>query len=133
MKVMSRPVDVGDLKIGSYVIVEDVPCRIVEVTKSKPGKHGAAKARVVAIGVFDSLKRSFVKPVDAKVDMPMIEKRAGQLIAILPNSLQIMDMETYEIFETPLQDNAEIKPRLTEGVEVEYWRILGQTKVMRVK
>jgi translation initiation factor 5A len=133
MKAMSRPVDVGDLKIGSYVIVEDVPCRIVEVTKSKPGKHGAAKARVVAIGVFDSLKRSFVKPVDAKVDMPMIEKRTGQLIAILPNSLQIMDMETYEIFETPLQDNAEIKPRLTEGVEVEYWRILGQTKVMRVK
>ena len=129
---MSRPVDVGDLKIGSYVIVEDVPCRIVELTKSKPGKHGAAKARVVTIGVFDGVKRSFVKPVDAKVDMPMIEKRTGQLIAILPNSLQIMDMETYEIFETSLQDD-ELRPRLTEGVEVEYWRILGQTKVMRVK
>jgi len=132
MKAMSRPVDVGDLKIGSYVIVEDVPCRIVELTKSKPGKHGAAKARVVTIGVFDGVKRSFVKPVDAKVDMPMIEKRTGQLIAILPNSLQIMDMETYEIFETSLQDD-ELRPRLTEGVEVEYWRILGQTKVMRVK
>lgn len=130
---MSRPVDVGDLKIGSYVIVEDVPCRIVEFTKSKPGKHGAAKARVVAIGVFDSVKRSFVKPMDAKVDMPMIEKKTGQLIAILPNSLQIMDLETYEIFETPLQDDDDLKPRLNEGVEVEYWRILGRTKVMRVK
>jgi len=133
MKAMSRPVDVGDLKIGSYVIVEDVPCRIVELTKSKPGKHGAAKARVVTIGVFDGVKRSFVKPVDAKVDMPMIEKRTGQLIAILPNSLQIMDMETYEIFETPLQDDDDIRLRLNEGVEVEYWRILGRTKVMRVK
>ena len=130
---MSRPVGVGDLKIGSYVIVEDVPCRIVDLTKSKPGKHGAAKARVVAMGVFDSVKRSFVKPVDAKVDMPMIEKKTGQLIAILPNSLQIMDLETYEIFETPLQNDDDLKPRLNEGVEVEYWRILGQTKVMRVK
>ena len=129
---MSRPVDVGDLKIGSYVIVEDVPCRIVEITKSKPGKHGAAKARVVAIGVFDSLKRSFVKPVDGKVDMPMIEKRTGQLLAILPNSLQLMDLETYEVFEAPLPDD-ELKPRLSEGVEVEYWSILGRTKVMRVK
>ncbi len=129
---MSRPVDVGDLKIGSYVIVEDVPCRIVEITKSKPGKHGAAKARVVAIGVFDSLKRSFVKPVDAKVDMPMIEKRTGQLLAILPNSLQLMDLETYEVFEAPLPDD-ELRPRLNEGVEVEYWSILGRTKVMRVK
>jgi len=132
MNAMSRPVDVGDLKIGSYVIVEDVPCRIVEITKSKPGKHGAAKARVVAIGVFDSLKRSFVKPVDAKVDMPMIEKRTGQLLAILPNSLQLMDLETYEVFEAPLPDD-ELRPRLNEGVEVEYWSILGRTKVMRVK
>jgi translation initiation factor 5A len=130
---MSRPVEVGSLKTGSYVIVDDIACRIVEVTKSKPGKHGAAKARVVAIGVFDNLKRSFVKPVDAKVDMPMIEKKTGQLIAILPNAMQIMDMESYEIFEAPLPDDETIKPRIAEGVEVEYWTILGQTRVMRVK
>jgi translation initiation factor 5A len=133
MKAMSRPVNVGDLKTGSYVIVEDEPCRIVDLTHSKPGKHGAAKARVVTIGVFDGVKRSFVKPVDAKVDMPMIEKRTGQLIAILPNSLQIMDLETYEIFETPLPDDDDLRPRINEGVEVEYWHILGRTKVMRVK
>jgi translation initiation factor 5A len=130
---MSRPVEVGDLKTGSYVIVEDEPCRIVDLTKSKPGKHGAAKARVVTIGVFDGVKRSFVKPVDAKVDMPMIEKRTGQMIALLPNSLQIMDLETYEIFETSLPDDDALRPRLNEGVEIEYWRILGRTKVMRVK
>jgi translation initiation factor 5A len=130
---MSRPVEVGSLKTGSYVIVDDVACRIVEVTKSKPGKHGAAKARIVAIGVFDNLKRSFVRPVDAKVDMPMIEKKTGQLIAILPNALQIMDMETYEIFETPLTDDEDLKSHIAEGVEVEYWSILGKTRVMRVK
>ena len=130
---MSRPVEVGSLKTGSYVIVDDIACRIVEVTKSKPGKHGAAKARVVAMGVFDNLKRSFVKPVDAKVDMPMIEKKTGQLISILPNALQIMDMETYEIFEAPLPDDEDVKSRIAEGVEVEYWSILGKTRVMRVK
>jgi translation initiation factor 5A len=130
---MSRPVEVGSLKTGSYVIVDDVACRIVEVTKSKPGKHGAAKARIVAIGVFDNLKRSFVRPVDAKVDMPMIEKKTGQLIAILPNALQIMDMETYEIFETPLTEDEDLKSHIAEGVEVEYWSILGKTRVMRVK
>ena len=130
---MSRPVEVGSLKTGSYVIVDDIACRIVEVTKSKPGKHGAAKARIVAMGVFDNLKRSFVKPVDAKVDMPMIEKKTGQLISILPNALQIMDMETYEIFEAPLPDDEDVKHRIAEGVEVEYWNILGKTRVMRVK
>jgi len=57
---MSKPVDVGSLKTGSYVIVDNEPCRIVDLTKSKPGKHGSAKARVVTIGVFDGVKRSFV-------------------------------------------------------------------------
>lgn len=130
---MSKPVDVGSLRDGSYVIVDDEPCRIVEVTKSKPGKHGSAKARVVAIGVFDGVKRSFVKPVDAKVDVPMIEKRSGQVIAVLPSSIQLMDLETYEVFETPLPQEEEVISRLVNGVEVEYWRIMGRTKIMRVK
>ncbi len=130
---MSRPMDVGALKVGSYVIIDDEPCHIVEITKSKPGKHGSAKARVVALGVFDGVKRSFVKPVDAKVDVPIIDKRSGQVIAVLPKSLQIMDLETYEIFETPIPKEENLKSKLTSGVEVEYWRILDKVKIMRVK
>jgi translation initiation factor 5A len=133
MTAMSRPVEVGGLKTGSYVIVEGEPCRIVDLTKSKPGKHGAAKARVVTIGVFDGVKRSFVRPVSAKVEMPIIEKKTGQVIATLPSSVQIMDMETYEVFETPFPEDEELKSKLNDGVEVEYWRILGRTKIMRTK
>lgn len=130
---MSKPMEVGALKVGSYVIVEDEPCRIVDYTKSKPGKHGSAKARVVAIGIFDGTKRSFVKPVDAQAEVPIIEKRAGQVIALLPTSVQVMDLETYEIFETPLPEEEELKSKLSSGVEVEYWRILGRTKITRKK
>jgi translation elongation factor P/translation initiation factor 5A len=42
---MSKPMELGALRVGSYVIVDDEPCRIVDYTKSKPGKHGSAKAR----------------------------------------------------------------------------------------
>jgi translation initiation factor 5A len=87
----------------------------------------------VALGVFDGVKRSFVKPVDAKVDVPIIEKRSGQIIAVLENGVQVMDLETYEVFETPLPQEEDVRSRLANGVEVEYWRILGRTKIMRVK
>ena len=130
---MSKPAEVGALKVGSYVIVDNVPCRVVSYTKSKPGKHGSAKARVVAIGVFDGIKRSFVKPVSAQIEVPIIEKRAGQVISLLPASVQVMDLETYEMLETPLPEEEELKSKLTSGVEVEYWRILGITKIMRTK
>jgi translation initiation factor 5A len=129
---MSKPVELGTLKVGSYVVVEDEPCRIVSYTKSKPGKHGSAKARVVAIGVFDGVKRSFVKPVNTQVEVPVIEKRSGQVIALLPSAVQVMDLETYEIFETPMPEE-DLKNKLTSGTEVEYWRILGRTKIMRTK
>ncbi|MFQ6074062.1 MAG: translation initiation factor IF-5A [Candidatus Bathyarchaeia archaeon] len=129
---MSKPVELGSLKVGSYVMVEDEPCRIVNYTKSKPGKHGSAKARVVAIGIFDGVKRSFVKPVNSQVEVPIIEKRGGQVIALLPSAVQVMDLETYEIFETPMPEE-DLKRKLASGVEVEFWRILGRTKIVRTK
>jgi len=129
---MSKPVELGALKVGSYVMVDDEPCRIVNYTKSKPGKHGSAKARVVAMGVFDGVKRSFVKPVSSQVEVPIIEKRGGQVIALLPSAVQVMDLETYEIFETPMPEE-DLKIKLTSGVEVEFWRILERTKIVRTK
>ncbi len=128
---MSKPVDVGSIRVGGYVVIDDEPCKVVELTKSKPGKHGSAKARVVAIGVFDNQRREIVKPVDAQVEVPLIEKKVGQVISITPPSVQIMDLETYEVFETPLPED--LAPSLQSGVEVEYWRILGRTKVVRAK
>ncbi len=130
---MSKPVDVGSLRVGGYVIVDNEPCRVVSLTKSKPGKHGSAKARVVAIGVFDGAKKTFVKPVDAQIEVPMIEKKSGQVIALLPTAVQIMDLGNYEVFEAAYPDDEELKRKLLSGVEVEYWSILGKTRIMRTK
>ena len=130
---MSKPTELGSIKVGSYVLIDGEPCRIVDYAKSKPGKHGSAKARVVAIGVFDSVKRTFVKPVDSQVEVPLIEKKGGQVISLLPNAVQIMDLENYEIFEAPQPEDEDLKAKLASGVEVEYWRILGRTKIMRIK
>jgi translation initiation factor 5A len=129
---MSKPMELGALRVGSYIIIDSEPCRIMSYTKSKPGKHGSAKARIVAIGVFDEAKRTLVKPVSAQIEVPIIEKKAGQVIALLPAAVQVMDLETYEILEAPLPEE-EIKSKLASGIEVEYWRILGKTRIMRTK
>ena len=130
---MSKPMEVGALRIGSYVIVDGEPCRIVSLTKSKPGKHGSAKARIVAIGTFDGAKRTLVKPVSAQAEVPIIDKKGGQVVAILPSAVQVMDLETYEIFEAPFPEEERLKSKLASGVEVEFWRILGRTKITRTK
>ncbi|HYB92600.1 MAG TPA: translation initiation factor IF-5A, partial [archaeon] len=100
---------------------------------SKPGKHGSAKARIIAIGLFDGSKRSIVSPVDAKIDVPVIEKRSGQVLSMSPDAVQLMDLETYEIFWASIPAEEEIKSKLSSGVEVEYWRALERFKIVRVK
>ena len=130
---MSKPVDVGSLRVGGYMIVDNEPCRIVDIAKSKPGKHGSAKARIVAIGIFDGVKRSIVKPVDANAEVPIIDKRSGQIFAVTPSSIQIMDLETYEYLDAPYPEEEDIKAKLAPGIEIEYWKILGKIKIVRAK
>jgi len=125
--------DLGELKVGSYIIIDGEPCKIVNYTKSKPGKHGAAKARIVAIGVFDESKKTLVKPVSARVEVPLIEKKTGQVIALLPAAVQLMDLETYAMTEAPFPEDEKLKSKLASGVEVEYWQILGRTRITRTK
>src|SRR3972149_4820844 len=130
---MSKPVDVGSLRVGGYMIIDNEPCRIVDIAKSKPGKHGSAKARIVAIGVFDGQKRQFVKPVDLNTEVPIIDKRPGQVFAVNPSGVQIMDLENYEYLDAPFPKEEDLKAKLTPGTEIEYWRIMGRIKIVRAK
>jgi translation initiation factor 5A len=130
---MSKPVDLGSCKEGSYILIEGEACRIVEYDKSKPGKHGAAKARVVGIGVFDNVKRSLVSPVSTNVEVPLIEKKSGQVVSVSPTNVQLMDLETFETFDAPLPPEEDVRSRVSSGAEVEYWQVMGRTKIMRVK
>lgn len=124
--------ELGSLKVGSYIVIDGEPCRIVSYDHSKPGKHGSAKARVAAMGVFDGSRHSMVSPVSANVEVPLIDKRSGQVISISGQILQIMDLESFEVFETSAVED-EIRDKINQGVEVEYWKVLEKIKIVRVK
>ena len=130
---MKRPAEAGSVKPGSFIILDGEPCRVVSTEKSKPGKHGSAKVRIVAIGIFDGSKRTFVGPAGAQIEIPMVEKRTGQVISVTPDGIQIMDLSTYETFEVSPPKEDDLREKLAPGVEVEYWVILGRKKIMRVK
>ena len=135
---MSKPAELGSLKIGSYILlpVSDQPtgepCRIAEYDTSKPGKHGAAKARIVGVGVFDNQKRPHVGPVSMQVHIPLIDKRMGQIISITESAIQIMDSETFETLDVNMIED-EIKGKIQQGQDVEYWKVMDRTKIMRIK
>ncbi len=124
----------GELKKGSYIVIDGEPCRIVEMTRAKTGKHGSAKAHVVAIGVFTGQKKTLVAPVDTRVQTPVIEKRLAQVLADMGDSVQLMDSETFETFDVEKPtDDEQLANRLKPGVTVEYWLIMGRPKIIRIR
>jgi len=129
---LSHPTDLGAVKEGSYVVLDGEPCKVVQSDKSKPGKHGAAKIRLAAVSIFTGSKHAYVGPSASRIEVPNIDKRSGQVLSMLPNSIQIMDMETYENFETNLVED-EIRAKVQQGSEVEYWSVMGKVRIMRVK
>lgn len=126
---MKEMAEVRELKENRYIIIDDEPCKIVSITTSKPGKHGEAKARIEAIGIFDNQKRSVVYPVRHKVAIPIIDKRTAQVISVMGSKAQLMDLETYETFEIEIPE--ELKDKIKEGKEVEYLQAMGKRKITR--
>ena len=122
--------EVRTLKEGRYMNIDEEPCKILSISTSKPGKHGEAKARIEAMGIFDGNKRSVVYPVKHKVQVPMIDKRQAQVVSLMGAEVQLMDLETYEMFQLPIPE--EYKDSLKAGEDVMYIVAMGRKKIMRV-
>jgi translation initiation factor 5A len=125
-------VDINELKEGSYVVIDGEPCRVVEVSKAKTGKHGSAKVNVVAISIFSGAKKTLMAPSGTPVEVPVIEKRVGQVLSVRQSIVQVMDLESFETFEMEMPQEQELVNKLSPGVNVEYWIIMGKRKIVRV-
>jgi translation initiation factor 5A len=119
-----------ELKEGKYVIIEDIPCRIVNIDSSKPGKHGAAKMRVTGIGIFDGQKKQLLIPSDADVEVPIIERLNASVVAVNGNTVQLMDTTTYEVYELTVPP--EIQKDAVAGKEAEIMFALGKKAIIRI-
>ena len=118
--------EVRELQEGNYVMIEDTPSKITAYSTSKPGKHGSAKARIEGTGVFDGQKRNFTQPVDAKVWVPIIERKQGQVVSTADGEMQVMDLETYETITMRIPGSEDI----AADDEIEYLEYEGNRKLV---
>lgn len=120
-------VDLNEIRVSGYIMLDGAPCVIINIKKSAPGKHGHAKYRITAVGIIDGKKRVVVK-AHGRVEVPIVDKKQAQVLSIKGEKAQVMDNETYETFDITIPE--ELKEQIREGIQISYWNIMG-TLVMK--
>ena len=121
-------INATEARVGTNIIVDGEPCTIKKIDVSKTGKHGHSKVRVEATSIISGQKKVFVVPGHDKLEVPLVNKRKGQVLSI-GDKVSVMDLENFETIEVACPD--ELKQELTENCNAEYWDVEGKKIIKR--
>lgn len=78
------------LRKNGHVVIKGRPCKIVDMSTSKTGKHGHAKVHLVALDIFTGKKLEDLSPSTHNMDVPNVTRREYQLVSLLPSEFLIL-------------------------------------------
>ena len=128
--MVARVIDSTEMRVGTYLLLDGVAHQVKKMDVSKTGKHGHAKVRFEATSIITGKKKVNVVPGHDKFEVPMIDKRQGQILSVNGENASIMDSENFENFDLAIPE--ELREKVNEGVTVEYWNIEGDKLIKKV-
>jgi len=128
--MVAKVIEATEMRVGTFLILDGVTHQVKKMDISKTGKHGHAKVRFEAVSAFTGKKKVMVIPGHDKFEVPMIDKRSGQVLSVSGNTASIMDNESFESLDLEIPE--ELQGSITEGSNVEYWDIEGNKLLKKV-
>eukprot|EP00344_Euplotes_crassus_P010882 CAMPEP_0197005808 /NCGR_PEP_ID=MMETSP1380-20130617/31388_1 /TAXON_ID=5936 /ORGANISM="Euplotes crassus, Strain CT5" /LENGTH=153 /DNA_ID=CAMNT_0042425081 /DNA_START=56 /DNA_END=517 /DNA_ORIENTATION=- len=84
------PMQCSALRKGGHVVIKGRPCKIVDMSTSKTGKHGHAKVNLVAIDIFTGKKLEDLCPSTHNMNVPNVTRNEVQLLNIEDDFLSVL-------------------------------------------
>ncbi len=124
----------GSMKKGSYLLIDGSPCVVkAEPQVSRPGKHGHAKVRIRAMDIITGSMKEIVKPGHDNVEVPVINKKKGQVLSVDGDIAEVMDMETFENHNVDLKiADDEVKDLVQAGQTIIFWQVMNKIIIKQI-
>lgn len=123
-------INATEAKTGAMILVDNEPYIVKSNDISKTGKHGHAKCRILATGVFVDRKKVITVPGHDRFDVPLVEKKRVQILSVNGDSASVMDLESYETID--VQIHMDVRAEAVADKQAEIWDIEGKKMLMRV-
>merc|ERR1712226_179824 len=145
------PQQAGELRKGSHVMIKGHACKVAEITTSKTGKHGHAKAHIVALDIFTEKKYEDLCPSSHNVDVPFVKRTEFQLLTADETSGEVslllesgetkddLNLPTFVKIGEPTDDDKKVTSDILaaqekgDDIQVIFLAACGQEKIIGVK
>ena len=109
------PIEAGSARKGGFIVIKGRPCKIVDMSKAKVGKHGAAKCQFTGIDIFTAKKLECICPASAGLSQPIVERQEYQLCDIDDDGfVSLMDDKAEMRDDIKLPDDESVAKKLKE-------------------
>jgi|TARA_B100002003_G_C14095475_1_gene526898 translation initiation factor 5A len=126
--MVAKVIDATEMRVGTFLLLDNIAHQVKKMDISKTGKHGHSKVRFEAVNIFSGKKKVAVVPGHDKFEVPMIDKRNGQVLSVHGDTASVMDSESFENMDLEIGEGVE---GISEGVEIEYWDVEGDKLLKR--
>ena len=138
--IFTFPVAAGSLKKGEYLVINGNPCKVLDISISKTGKHGSAKASITAVDIFNGKKSEEQAPSTANVEAPFIKTKTYSVMDIAEDGgLSLLDDENEQREDLSLPPDATLAAQIKEGFEagkdvtVVVTSAMGREQILSIK
>lgn len=111
------PIQCSALRKNGYAMLKGKPCKIVDMSTSKTGKHGHAKVNLVGIDIFDGKKYEDMSPSTHNMNVPYVSRKEYSVCDITDENFLILMDDAGDIREDLHCNHSEATRKLFDEVK----------------